>query len=130
MIDQFNAANAYIEAHQSQGGQAIILDNRAMAYLFGLGIYNSRFDMLVRGNVGYNGTTRIINEFKKMDNNTVFLVGKTKRQFEMTSLKVFVMCNYDYIEDISEFYIYKKKSVNEYKMHCDSERVMDLINQE
>jgi hypothetical protein len=126
-VEHLTDIGSYIKNWRAQGRQVVIVDNTGMLYQFESGMYDDRLDMLVQGNVGYNGVEKIIGKFKRTDDGTIFLVGKTKKLFEMTELKMFVVCNYQYIETIPKFYVYEKGAVSRYQTTCHSDIADSLL---
>jgi hypothetical protein len=127
LIEHFADINGKIEEYRRQGHQAVIVDSTAMAYWLDAGIYNDRFDFLVQGNVGYHGTEKYLNKFKQLGDGTLFLVGKSKKVFGMTALNLFIICHYQFVEDIPNFWVYRKVAVEHYQNQCHSDKAREFI---
>lgn len=118
-LEQIIAVNNYIRQQTQQGNNIVILDTRAMAYFSELDVFDSPFDMLVQGNLGYKGEEKISEQIKRLEPGTLFLIGESNRIQELLSLKSFAVCHYDYIGKVAGFLIYRKPALVKSKQNCE-----------
>ena len=78
-------------------------------YKFLLDLPINKYDVLLYGNMGYNGTKKLINYLKSAKEDTYFIFDSiiTGAQYNIEGLK-YVQKNYDLKAIVGNFYIYQK----------------------
>lgn len=101
--------NKYIEYDNS-----IMVDDNAIIYDLMADRKITYFDVLLTGNYGYNGTSKMINKISKMHNKYFFIDRKkylildSKEQFDAEIVK-YVVDNCEKVDSVSAFDIYYKE---------------------
>lgn len=102
----------YITEKQHNQENVRILSTYSMLYTLNMNIDNGFFDMPLVGNFGTEGNQKLINEIKEFPKNTILLVENydeslyTLFQFP-DEVRDYVYNNYEYIERIENFDVYK-----------------------
>jgi hypothetical protein len=108
-IEKIKKIHDYIASKQSAGYTVYILSSDAGLYEIPYNEWNKDIDLLLNGNLGYNGTTRIINELSQIEK-PLFLkrtLGVTNWQ-ESKEIEEFVTQNYKHTENIEKFRVFEK----------------------
>lgn len=72
-LNNIDVLTNYIQDKRENNVKVIVLEHDAGLYMLPLGINNYEFDMLLSGNLGYNGIQKTINKISSMKN-TEFLI--------------------------------------------------------
>lgn len=104
----------YLIEKQKEGKNIVVVSIYAMFYTLDLNIDNYYFDMPLRGNFGKDGTSRMIEKLKNLDNNTIILIDNDETKYTIyqfqEELKEYVKQNCKYIEQIENFDVYLKSN--------------------
>ena len=105
---QMNTISNYISFKKQQGTKVLVLSNEAAVYMVPLNINNGEFDMLLSGNLGYNGVQNTIDKISKM-HNTEFLIFTDEEDCfyqEPKEIREYIMNNYQEIGKLYNYSIY------------------------
>lgn len=131
-INDIKIVESYLKQQKKLDNQVIIADSRAMFYWSLLDIYNDPFDLLIQGNLGYKGEEKKLEKINSSSPGTYFLVGNTSHAQEITDLKKYILCNYDYVETIGhnlQFYVLRKpEQLKEKKCNFDDLKIGPISN--
>lgn len=104
----------YLIEKQKEGKNIVVVSIYAMFYTLDLNIDNYYFDMPLRGNFGKDGTSKMIEKLKNLDNNTIILIDNDETKYTIyqfqEELKEYVKQNCKYIEQIENFDVYLKSN--------------------
>lgn len=101
----------YIKSKEANGYKVYILSPDAGLYMIPLERYdNNKFDLLFKGNLGYDGENRIVEQMKKMKN-TVFLKREELFWQESEIIDNYVNENFEVIDEINGYKIYVTNDV-------------------
>ena len=67
------------------------------------------YDLLLNGNLGYNGEERVIDYFNSLDSNTYFVLNRVYTGGQLSkNIDAYIRNNYLKVKDFQEFTLYKK----------------------
>lgn len=67
------------------------------------------YDLLLNGNLGYNGEERVINYFNSLDSNTYFVLNRVYTGGQLSkNIDAYIRNHYLKVKDFQEFTLYKK----------------------
>ena len=67
------------------------------------------YDLLLNGNLGYNGEERVIDYFNSLDNNTYFVLNRVYTGGQLSkNIDAYIRNHYLKVKDFQEFTLYKK----------------------
>lgn len=67
------------------------------------------YDLLLNGNLGYNGEERVIDYFNSLDNNTYFVLNRVYTGGQLSkNIDAYIRNHYLKVKDFQEFILYKK----------------------
>ena len=101
----------YIKSQKENNINVIVLEHDAGIYMLPLGINNYEFDMLLSGNLGYNGIQKTIDKISKMSN-TEFLIFTDENLVFWQSpkeIRKYVLDNLEKKGEILDYSIYFNK---------------------
>lgn len=108
-IEDVIEINKYILEKEKERYKVLIMDIVASKYMIPMHRNNYKFDLLLDGNLGYNGEEKLIEEIKTIDN---LLVIRQKPEVETVSIQQtddideFIEKNYKKIGEINNLEIY------------------------
>lgn len=101
--------NKYILEKEEEGYKVLILDIDASKYMVPLHRNNYKYDLLLNGNLGFDGEKKVIAEISKIEN-ILILRQKTENELENMqqpkNIDTFIEKNYTYIGEINDLEIY------------------------
>lgn len=101
--------NKYILDKEKEGYEVKILDIVASKYMIPLHRNNYKFDLMLNGNLGYNGEERLIEEIKSIEN---LIILRQKPEIETIKIQQpeeidkFIEENYEKIGEINNLEVY------------------------
>lgn len=67
------------------------------------------YDLLLNGNLGYNGEERVIDYFNSLDSNTYFVLNRVYTGGQLSkNIDAYIRNHYLKVKDFQEFTLYKK----------------------
>ena len=107
--------NNYIKKKQNENNNIRMLSIYSMCYTLENNIENGYLDMPLTGNMGKNGNQKLIDEIKTMPENTLLLVENEERsEYQLSQftndVRIFVQNNYNKVDSIENFDVYKIKN--------------------
>ncbi len=108
-LNQINKVHEYMIEKEEQGYNVYILSSNASLYEIPYHIVNrNKFDMILNGNMGYNGTERMIEQIKNIEN-PIFLKSDYSSFYqESKEVDDFIKEHYTIVDSFGEFIIYTK----------------------
>ena len=106
-VKKIQKVHNYVEEKRTQGYSVYILSSDAGLYEIPYKEWNIDYDLLLNGNMGYDGTNRVINELSQIQK-PLFLknsLGKCNAQ-ESKEIEEYVTNNYDEVEKIFDFRVF------------------------
>ncbi len=106
-ILKIKTVREYIDDKKASGYNVFILSSDASLYEIPYKEWHKDYDLLLNGNLGYNGTNRVISDLSKIEK-PLFLknkFGEINFQ-ECEEIEDYVISKYDYIESISDFRVF------------------------
>ncbi len=101
--------NNYILEKEKEGYKVLILDIDASKYMVPLHRNNYKFDLLLNGNLGFNGEERILEELENMQNLLILRQRPEDETVEIQQIEAidkFIEENYEKIGEIGKLEIY------------------------
>lgn len=81
----------------------------AYIYKYLLNNHITSYDLLLNGNLGYNGEERVIDYFNSLDNNTYFVLNRVYTGGQLSkNIDAYIRNHYLKVKDFQEFTLYKK----------------------
>lgn len=107
-VEKINILTQYIQDKKENNTTVLVLSNTAGLYMIPLGINNYEFDMLLSGNLGYNGIQKSIDKISNMKN-TEFLIFTNEEDChwqEPKEIREYIMSNFKKTGEILDYSIY------------------------
>ena len=110
-LNNIDVLTKYIEEKRKNNIKVIVLEHDAGLYMLPLGINNNEFDMLLSGNLGYNGIQKTINKISKMKNAEFLIFTDEKNVFWQSpkEIREYILNNLEKKDEILDYSIYFNK---------------------
>ena len=109
VLKDIHEIDKYILEKEKEGYKVLILDIDASKYMVPLHRNNYKYDLLLNGNLGFNGEKRVIAEISELEN-LLILRQKPEKETEKIqqpkNIDTFIEENYKYIGEINDLEIY------------------------
>lgn len=109
VLKDIHEIDKYILEKEKEGYKVLILDIDASKYMVPLHRNNYKYDLLLNGNLGFNGEKRVIAEISELEN-LLILKQKPEKETEKIqqpkNIDTFIEENYKYIGEINDLEIY------------------------
>ena len=99
----------YIKEREKEGINVIIPEYNASLYMVQLNKNNRQFDMLLQGNLGYDGINKSIEEISKMKNTEFLIFTNDDEHHYQTPQEIidYIKQNFEKKEELTDYTIYK-----------------------
>jgi len=105
IYSRIEAVDEYI---RNQEKKVYILDASAVVFKIPMDQYDKNYDLFLKGNLGQNGSNKMIDHIKKLDNEQI-LIQKSSRNWQTPEDVVeFVQKNWNKVGEVDMFEIYEK----------------------
>ncbi len=104
-VEKIKKIDEYILQKESEGYNVYILSSDAGLYMIPLGRNNNKLDLIFKGNLGYKGEERLIEDLKKIEK-PLFLKSEEMFWQESEMVDNFVKENYKVVDEIYHYKVY------------------------
>ena len=105
---KLDEVNEYIRKKEQEGYNVYIMSPYASVFMIPLERNNYKYDLLLQGNLGYQGEERLVEEIKTLEN-PLFLKTEELIFQESVIIDDFIKENYKEIDKVSNFIVYAEK---------------------
>jgi len=110
-FDNIVLVNQYIKNKEEEGYKVYIMSSNASMYMIPLQRNNNKFDLLLQGNLGYNGEERMLEEIAEIEKPLFLKEVKNADKLNYQESKIidkYIKDNHIIVDEIENFAVYGK----------------------